>query len=69
VFTPILTGLTRSVPNQASAWKNGPIRLRQRGHFLFFFTKMLLSEQHFCEKDPESSALPQAKPVSQGVTA
>jgi hypothetical protein len=47
---------------------NGPIRLRQHGTVLFFFTKMLLFEQHFCEKDPGSSALPEAKPVSQGVT-
>jgi hypothetical protein len=53
-----ITRVTQSVPNQVFTWMNGPIRLRQHGTVLFFFTKMLLSEQHFCEKDPESSAEP-----------
>jgi hypothetical protein len=33
----LIIGVTRSVPNQASAWRNGPIRLRQRGTVLFLF--------------------------------
>jgi hypothetical protein len=65
----ILTGVTRCVSKRNVSPNGGPLRLRQRGTFLFFFTKMLLCEQHFCEKDRESSALPEAKPVSQGVIA
>jgi len=42
---------------------NGSIRLRQGGRFRILFTKMLLTEQHFCEQEKKSTTLPQAKPA------
>jgi hypothetical protein len=62
-----MTGITRSVPNQASAGTTGPIRRRQGGRYRFFFTKMLHYVQHFCEKDTTCIMLPQAKTAIVGV--
>jgi hypothetical protein len=45
---------------QASAWTNGPIRLRQGGRFHIFFTKILHYVQNFCEKEKKCTMLPQA---------
>jgi len=44
------TGVTLSVPNQASAWTNGPICLRQGGRTHPFSTNMLHIVQHVCGK-------------------
>ncbi len=38
-----MTGLTRSVPNQASAWTTVPMRLRQGGRFHLFHKKFAQS--------------------------
>jgi hypothetical protein len=54
-----ITGLTRSVPNQASAWKNGPIRLRQGG-MEHSFSGTFGSPSQMFRKKIKSTMLPQA---------
>jgi hypothetical protein len=63
----LVTGGTRSVPNQVFTWINGPMRLRRGGRFHRFEKKCCTLCNIFSQNEIEHTMLPQAKTAFMGV--